>query len=247
MSILKYLFDNELIEGVIVKRKNQFTMIVSLNGEEVSCHCPTTGRIGDLEIKNIACLLSKSNDPNRKTPYTVEAVSADNLDEPNKNWIGINQTLSNKLVEFFFKTHQLDAIVSEYENIKREVKLGVSKLDFLIGNTYLEVKTPLTTLQVKYGSNITIKPTKPFSSTERFTKHIKELTGSLNDHERAILLTVYQYQITEPKARQRSTHYEEVSAVMREAVKKGVQTFEVSMKFEPDGVELINIVETTNR
>ena len=104
---MKYYFDNELIEGVIVKRKSQFTMIASLNGEEVICHCPTTGRIGDLEIKNIACLLSKSNDPKRKTPYTVEAVSADNLDEPNKNWIGINQTLSNRLVEFFFETHQL--------------------------------------------------------------------------------------------------------------------------------------------
>ena len=127
------------------------------------------------------------------------------------------------------------------------MKLGVSKLDFLIGNTYLEVKTPLTTLQVKYGSNIKTKPTSPFSSTERFVKHIKELIGSLSDHERAILLTVYQYEITEPKARQRSTHYEEVSAIMREAVKNGVQTFEISMKFEPDGVELINIIETTNR
>ena len=127
------------------------------------------------------------------------------------------------------------------------MKLGVSKLDFLIGNTYLEVKTPLTTLQVKYGSNIKTKPTSPFSSTERFVKHIKELIGSLSDHERAILLTVYQYEITEPKARQRSTHYEEVSAIMREAVKNGVQTFEISMKFESDGVELINIIETTNR
>lgn len=244
---MKYLFENKLIEGVIVKRKSQFTMIVNVNGEELSCHCPTTGRIGDLETRNIACLLSKSNDPKRKTPYTVEAVSADDLDNSNKNWIGINQTLSNRLVEYFFETHQFDEIVSDYDEIKREVKLGVSKLDFLVGNTYLEVKTPLTTLQVKYGNSIKTKPITPFSSTERFTKHIKELAGSLSEHERAILLTVYQYEITEPKERQRSTHYEEVSAVMREAVKKGVQTFEVSMKFEPDGVELMSVTETTGR
>lgn len=244
---MKYIFENRLIEGVIIKRKSQFTMIVDVNGDELSCHCPTTGRIGNLEIKNIACLLSKSNDPNRKTPYTVEAISADNLDEPHKKWIGINQTLSNKLVEFFIKTHQLDEIVSDCNEIKREVKIGTSKLDFLIGNTYLEVKTPLTTLQIKYGSNIKTKPITPFSSTERFTKHIKDLTDSLNDHERAILLTVYQYEITEPKERQRSTHYEEVSTIMNNAVKKGVQTFEISMRFEPDGVELIDVKETTEK
>ena len=73
---MKYTFKNELIECIIVKRKSQFTMIVNIDGEEVSCHCPTTGRIGDLDTKNIACLLSKSEDPKRKTPYTVEAVSA---------------------------------------------------------------------------------------------------------------------------------------------------------------------------
>lgn len=44
---MKYIFENELIEGIIVKRKSQFTMIVNINGEEVACHCPTTGRIGN--------------------------------------------------------------------------------------------------------------------------------------------------------------------------------------------------------
>lgn len=235
---MKYIFENELIEGIIVKRKSQFTMTVNINGEEIACHCPTTGRIGNIETKNIACLLSKSKDPKRRTPYTVEAVSADNLDEQNKNWIGINQILSNKLIEYFFETHQLDEIVSDYTEIRREVNLGISKLDFLVGDTYLEVKTPLTTLQVKYGSDIKTKPITPFSSTDRFVKHINELASSLKEHERAILLTVYQYEITEPKERQKSTHYTEVSAAIQEAKKKGLEAYEVSMKFAKDGVEL---------
>lgn len=243
---MKYIFENELIEGIIVKRKSQFTMIVNINGEEVDCHCPTTGRIGNIETKNIACLLSKSKDPKRKTPYTVEAVSVDNLNEQNKNWIGINQILSNKLVEYFFETHQLDEIVSDYSEIRREVNLGISKLDFLVGDTYLEVKTPLTTLQVKYGSDIKTKPVTPFSSTDRFVKHINELAGSLKEHERAILLTVYQYEITEPKARQKSTHYTEVSAAIQEAKKKGLEAYEVSMKFAKDGVELTSCKNITD-
>lgn len=244
---MKYIFENELIEGVIVKRKSQFTMIVNINGEEVSCHCPTTGRIGNIETKNIACLLSKSKDVKRKTPYTVEAISVDNLSEQNKNWIGINQVLSNKLVEYFFATHQLDEIVSDYTEIQREVNLGSSKLDFLVGDTYLEVKTPLTTLQVKYGCDIKTKPITPFSSTDRFVKHINELANSLKEHERAILLTVYQYEITEPKERQKSTHYAEVSAAIQEAKKKGLEAYEVSMKFAKDGVEIISCKNITDK
>ena len=45
--------------------------------------------------------------------------------------------------------HELDQIVPGFDSIQREVKLGVSKLDFKVGDTYLEVKTPLTTINVK--------------------------------------------------------------------------------------------------
>ena len=85
---------------------------------------------------------------------------------------------------------------------------GVSKLDFLVGNTYIEVKTVLTTLVVKFGSHIRTHPVTPFSFTERFVKHINELAGSLENHERAILLTVQQYEVTNPKQWQRSIHYQ---------------------------------------
>lgn len=243
---MRYIFEQPLIEGTIVKRKSQFTMVVNIDGTEYNCHCSTTGRIGDLEVKGLACLVSKSSDPKRKTPYTVEAVSADDPNEENKNWIGINQILSNKLVEFFFQTHQLDAIVSDYAQIHREVKLGISKLDFLVGDTYLEVKTPLNTLQVKYGSSIKTKPVTPFSSTDRFVKHVNELADSLNGHEKAVMLTVCQYEITQPKERIRSTNYEEVSAAVRSAIQKGVQSYQITMRFEPDGVTLLSCEDTTN-
>lgn len=83
-----YVFGKPLQEGILLKRNSQFTMDVLLNGEVIKCHCPTTGRIGNVETKNIACLLSKSNDTKRKLPYTVEAVSCDELTARNKNWIG---------------------------------------------------------------------------------------------------------------------------------------------------------------
>ena len=156
-----------------------------------------------------------------------------------ENWIGINQILSNRLVEFFFYEHELDAIVSNFDSVQREVNLGISKLDFKVGDTYLEVKTPLTTINVKYGKNIKTLPPKPFSSTDRMVKHLRELAGSLKDHEKAVFLQVFQYRIT-------STHYEEVSQTFKEASEAGVEFWEVQMDFRPEGVTLYSVTRSTD-
>jgi len=226
----------------MLKRKSQFTAIIEINGEELIAHIPTTNRIGDVENKNIPCLLSYNPDPKRKLNYTVEAVLLSDDD----NWVGINQILSKKLVEYFFLEHELDEIVNEYDGIQREVNLGISKLDFKVGDTYLEVKTPLTTINVKYGDKIKMLPPKPFSSTDRMVKHVNELAGSLSKHERAIFLQVFQYRITEKKERLHSTHYEEVSKVIKSAKNRGVEFWEVQMDFRPDGVSLHKVERSTD-
>lgn len=241
----KLFFDPILQEGIIMKRNSQFTMDVFLHGETIRCHCPADTRIGDVILKNMACLVSYHDDPKRKLKYTVEAVSFDNLNEAHKNWIGINLILSNRIVAFLLQTHQLDDMVSSYDTIRREVTIGKFKLDFLVGSTYLEVKTPLTTVNVKYGSDIQTKKVTPFSSTGRFQKHILELADSLASHERAILLTVNQYIPTDLKPHLHSTHYEEVKEDMEKAVASGIETWNIDLCFEPDGVSLYDLRKTT--
>lgn len=112
-NLLRYEFDQSLSQGIIKERKNRFIAVVEIEGREVVCHCPVTGRIGDIVLKNIPCLLSVSNDPHRKTPYTIKAITLDDFDVANKNWIGIDLGLSNRIVEFFLRTHQLDKMISE--------------------------------------------------------------------------------------------------------------------------------------
>ncbi|MBQ8995049.1 MAG: DNA/RNA nuclease SfsA [Oscillospiraceae bacterium] len=237
-----YKFDSSLIRGTMLKRKSQFTALAEIDEVEQIVHIPTTNRIGDVENKELPILLSYHDDPKRKLKYDIEAVLLSDDD----NWVGINQILSNKIVEHMFRMHELDEIVSEYDSIQREVNLGVSKLDFKVGDTYLEVKTPLTTINVKYGQNIKVLPPKPFSSTDRMVKHVRELAGSLKDHERAIVLQVFQYRITERKERLRSTHYEEVSRTIREAAEMGVEFWELQMDFRPGGVSLYNVSRSTD-
>ena len=236
-----YKFEKPLVKGLMVKRNSQFTATVTVKGETLIAHVTTTNRIGDIVIKNIPCLLSYHSDKNRKYNYDIDAV----LLSDDENWVGINQILSNKLVEFFLKTNQLSKMV-EGNGIQREVKLGNSKIDFKVGNTYIEVKSPLTTINVKYSKNIKTRPHPPFTVTERFEKHIKELTKALKDDEKAILLTVNQYIPTEIKPHLKSTHYNEIKKIMKKAIDSGIEVWNIDLKFTPEGVSLYDLKETTD-
>lgn len=242
---MKYEFDVPLIEGKVLKRNIQFTLDVEINGNVEKVHCPTTGRIGDIDLKNIAGLLSTSDNPKRKTKYTLEAISVSNPDRKNKKWVGINQIASNKYIEFFLKKHLMDNMLPEYDEIRREVRLGKSKLDFLAGDTYLEVKTPLQTLQIEYDTDIKTKKVTSFSSTDRFIKHINELADSLESNEKAILLNTFQYDNPGYEILNPSTNYDEVSANVDKCIEKGLEIWQVNMNIDPEGVELIRYWNTT--
>lgn len=242
---MKYEFDVPLIEGKVLKRNSQFTLDVEINGNVEKVHCPTTGRIGDIDLKNISGLLSTSDNPKRKTKYTLEAISVSNLDRKDKKWVGINQIASNKYIEFFLKNHQMDNMLPEYDEIKREVRLGKSKLDFLVGDTYLEVKTPLQTLQIEYDTDIKTKKVTSFSSTDRFIKHINELADSLESNAKAILLNTFQYDNPGYEILNPSTNYDEVSENVDKCIEKGLEIWQVNMNIDREGVELIGYWNTT--
>ena len=137
-------------------------------------------------------------------------------------------------------------MIDSSEPIQREVKLGKSKLDFKVGNIYIEVKTPLITINVKYGKNIKTKKTKPSSSTERFAKHMKDLAQSLKKEERAILLIVNQYRITENKPFEKSTNYKKMKKIITDSINSGVEIWNLELNFTPEGVSIHELKETTD-
>lgn len=234
-----YKFKQPLIRGTLLKRNSQFTATVDINGEQLIAHIPTTKRIGDVETKDLPCLLLYHSYSTRKLKYSVETVLL-----TDDNWIGINQILSNRLAEFFIKKHALDEIVPFDGNIQREVTLGTSKLDFKVGDTYLEVKTSLTTLNAQYDANVKTIPQKPFSSTDRLVKHVNQLAESLETQEKAVFIQVFQYVVTQHKERLCSTNYKEVLEYIKSAVQKGVDFWELQMKFSESGVALHSIKKT---
>lgn len=238
MNNLDFKFNENLIEGVIIQRKSQFTMLCNINGEIISCHCPTTGRIGNLDVKGLPCLLSKSHDSKRKTPYTVEAVSLSKPEDNNKSWIGINQNAVNRYVEHYLVSGGLSNMIFPGNDVLREQFLGISKLDFLAGNTYIEVKTPLQHLQIDYPDYIKTKKISDFNSTDRFVKHITELVNSLKEHERAILLLCFIYDNPGFKVIEKSTHYNEVKKALDTSIKLGLEIWQANFEINLKGVKL---------
>jgi sugar fermentation stimulation protein A len=234
-----FKFEKQLIEGKIKNRKGQFIIEVNVKDELVSCHCPTTGRIGNIDLSERPCLLSYSNDKKRKTPYTVEAVSLNRTDDVNKQWIGINQNAVNRYVEHFLVSGGFKDMVGLKNVVLREQVLGISKLDFLVGNTYLEVKTPLQSLQIDIPDYIKKKKITPFNSTDRFVKHVSELGKSLQSHQRAILLTCFIYDNPGFRVIEKSTHYDEVKATVEKSKSLGVEIWQANLEIQPDGVRLM--------
>ncbi|MEE9448871.1 MAG: DNA/RNA nuclease SfsA [Ignavibacteriaceae bacterium] len=239
-------FETPLVEGIIRKRKSQFTMDVEVDGFVYNCHCPTTGRIGNIVLNDIPCLLSESKDETRKTPYTVEAISLDLMHKKNKSWIGINQNAVNRYVEHFLRTGQFYDMVRHGETVKREQTLGNSKLDFLVGNTFIEVKTPLMSLQVEIKEHVKTKKVSEFNSFERFIKHINELAGSLKQNEKAILLICFIYDNPRFKVSNNSKHSDYIREQVQSSIKKGIEIWQANFKITPTGVNLTDYFKTTN-
>lgn len=237
--MIKFHFQQNLVEGIIKSRKGQFVIFAELNGEIHRCHCPTTGRIGNIDINERPCLLSRSENTTRKTQYTVEAISLNNQKYKDKKWIGINQNAINRYVEYYLmKNCFRDMIDTSNCKILREQTIGTSKLDFLIDDTYIEVKMPLGHLQINIPDYVKIKKSIPFNSADRFIKHITELGKSLEKNQRAILLTCFVYDNPGFKVDECSKNYNKISNVVKRNVSLGVELWQANFEINDKYVSL---------
>ena len=244
MNNLKLYFNEPLIKAIIKERVNRFIFIVELDGELVEAHCPSDGTIAGIPRKNfksIKCLLSDHEDkPNRRTRYTVEAISLDN----GHTYMGINQTTSNHYVHQFLQDEDVQSVLSINGPIAREKKLGNSRIDFKVNDTYIEVKTMVAEYYGKASKQLMIlmKPQEP--SVERMQKHIRELTHEVNTHKsKAIMLTVFQYDAPKFEPPVDNPKYAEFVEDLKTAKASGVRQVRMNLRITDKHVELLSITE----
>jgi sugar fermentation stimulation protein A len=226
-----YRFPKRLKRGVIASRPNRFIMLVRAEGKTLKCHCPTTGRLGDLKLSGLPCLYSTSTNRERKTGYTVEAVSTSTARD---SWVGINQTAANRYFEFFLRNGALSRLARG--KVQREVRLGKSRIDFLVGNAYIEVKTPLITLPAPPG--VARVTRSRFDSFDRLIRHMGELRASLARGMKAKIVLCYLYDAKPFKPPRADGTNSNVLAAAQAAEEAGVERWQVNLKITNDGVSL---------
>lgn len=241
---MKLYFDKPLIKAVIKERINRFIFIVELDNLEVEAHCPSGGTIAGIARKDftqIPCLMSDHGDnTTRRTRYTVEAISLDN----GHTYMGINQTASNHYVHQFLQDEDVQSVLNISGPVAREKKLGNSRIDFKVNDTYIEVKTMVAEYYGKASKHLKIlmKPQEP--SVERMQKHIRELTHEVNTHKsKAIMLTVFQYDAPKFEPPVDNPKYKDFVEDLTIAKASGVRQFQINCRITAKYIELLTIIE----
>ena len=220
-------FEDKLISGLFIKRYKRFFVDVIIDKKIVTAHCPNTGSMLGLLIKNNKVWLTKSNDPKRKLKYTLQII------ESNGSKVGINTHLTNKIVLDGFNNNKIKNF--KPVEIKTEVKFGDNtRFDFLIiesnSKKFIEVK------------NVTLSRTDklaefPDAITSRGAKHIDELIKAKAKGYDVYLMFVIQRDDCDQFSIARDID-PKYADLLSDAIKKKLNILCYDCKFSPKGIKL---------
>ncbi|NHJ23073.1 MAG: DNA/RNA nuclease SfsA [Candidatus Lokiarchaeota archaeon] len=154
LKITLFKLEN-LRKGKFLSRPNRFVSEIEYNKVVKLAHIHDPGRLTELLIKGSEILFAESKG---KLDYYVKAVKAKN------EWVIIDTSLHSKIASLVF---QYLTEFSKVQDIRREVPLGKSRIDFMLDGRYLEVKG-VTLVE----DGLALFPDAP---TERGTRHVREI------------------------------------------------------------------------
>lgn len=173
------------VKAHFIRRPNRFIVHCRLeNGDEVVCHLPNPGRLWELLLPEVEVLLADHRNEGRKTEWSLIGIMREN--KP----VMVDTGHTNRVAEELLKEKKIPSL-KEWTPIRREVKRGKSRFDFLLGNEkgeelLLEVKS--CTL---FGGNGAMFPDAP---TERGQRHLLHLQEEAHSGHKVAVLFVVQWQ-----------------------------------------------------
>lgn len=246
------LFDTPLLTARILNRPNRYVAILEFpDGTSARGHVPVGGRIGGLTLDGLPSLVSGPY-VGRSTDYTVEAIGSHfSTDDPDFQWIGINQTASNSYMKAFLASGLLEGITEPtadetgLQGLKSEVKLDGSRIDFFLpgtgdSNLWIEVKTPLIELSTSIDPLIPMKTDFGKGAPsgrlpEQMEKICTEIKGG---RHRAVLLGVFGYDRNGSTAEERYLANLNLDGWVTRGKPLGLEFWEVEISINPDGIVL---------
>lgn len=161
---------NNIVEGIFLNRPNRFIANVIIDGKKEIAHVKNTGRCKEILIEGTKVFLEKSNNPNRKTKYSViSALKGDTL-------INIDSQVPNTVVYESINNGRIHNF-KDITFLKREVKYNDSRFDL-----YFETKKRKGFIEIK-GVTLEVNGLSMFpdAPTTRGTKHVKEMIQAVQE------------------------------------------------------------------
>jgi sugar fermentation stimulation protein A len=169
-----------LVKGCFVRRDNRFRATVTVAGRQAWAHVPNSGRLRELFTPGQSIWLSPAGDPGRKTAYDLRVVKYSGT------LVSVDARLPNPLLAEALTDERLPGFT--YPEIRREVTLGDSRLDFRLsgpeGVCWIETKS--VTLVTDGLAQF------PDAPTARGRKHLSELMKARASGDRAAVVFVVQ-------------------------------------------------------
>lgn len=173
----------DIYEGIFLERPHRFGAMVEIDKQIEYVHVKNTGRCKELLISGVKVYLEKSNNPKRKTKFSLISVEKGNL------LINIDSQVPNSVIEDSIRFGLLNEFM-DISFLQREKTFGNSRFDLYFerenGNRgFIEVK----------GVTLDVDGTAMFpdAPTVRGTKHLIELSKAVTEGYEAFVVFLIQY------------------------------------------------------
>jgi sugar fermentation stimulation protein A len=177
---------NPLVSGIFVHRDNRFRVRVNVAGHVEPVHLPNSGRLGELLVPGHEVWLTPADldrNPQRRTAYDLALV------EFAGRLVSVDARIPGRLVAEGLHHGQLTGF-EEYATVRREVRLGDSRLDFCLEAGSAEPRCWIEVKSVTLVENGIAR--FPDAPTLRGQRHMRELIGAVKSGDRAAALFIIQ-------------------------------------------------------
>ena len=217
----------DYVKGVFKKRPNRFVAEVEVDGNIEIAHVPNTGRCKELLVEDANVYLAPSDNPNRKTKFTLHFVE-------NKNQlVSLYSQEANKIVYEAIESGKIKELLG-YSTHQREKTVDNSRIDIYLANEneecYVEVKG--VTLIIDGEARF------PDAPTQRGTKHLKELIKLKKEGIRTVVFFLIQH----PAGNNFRPNWDndpEFSKTLNEAYDEGVEILVYKTENTLDGINFV--------